>query len=95
MKSMLTLHEWIVLAWFSVSIIAEVISSVGFVFWLRIHGVRVPSYLYGVPGYLEYRYWTWCKAGGRHSRRWITIRVLLMINIVAAFLFTYFVLLPG
>ena len=86
MTQTLTPSMWIVLIWFAVAILAEVFSTLGFALWLRRHGVKLVFGLIGIPGYLEYQYAGWCKASGRSSRRTVAVRVLLMINVVAAFL---------
>jgi len=89
MTQTVTTYMWVVLMWFAVAILAEVFSTVGFAFWLHRRGVKLVFGLTGIPGYVEYRYAEWCKARGKPSRRVVAIRVLLMINVIAALLFAF------
>jgi hypothetical protein len=90
---MLTVNELIVIGWFAFSVLAEIVSSLGFLIWLRRHGVKVSIRFYGIPGYLEYYYAEWCRINGKSPYRWITIRALLLVSTIGACVFTYRVLI--
>ena len=80
-----TLHA-VTLVWFVLAVIAEVVSTIAFAVWLRHRNVRLIFGMIGVPGYLENRYALWCRETKRPRRSWIAVRVLLMVNVVVAFL---------
>jgi hypothetical protein len=84
MTQELPLSQWVVLAWFTCAVLAEVLSTIAFAIWLRRRKVGLIFGMMGIPGYLERRYAEWCRANGRSSRNWIVVRWLLMANVVAA-----------
>jgi hypothetical protein len=79
-----TLQE-LTLVWFMFAVLAEVVSTIAFAVWLRHRNVSLIFGMIGVPGYLENRYAGWCRTNNRPSTGWITVRILLMVNVVVAF----------
>lgn len=74
----------VLLAWFMVSVVAEVGSSLALFVLLRRRGETVSFVRYGIPGYLESRYLSWCHSNGHSGRTVVTLRVLSLLNVVAA-----------
>lgn len=74
----------VLLAWFMVSVVVEVGSSIVLFVLLRRHGETVSFVMYGLPGYLESRYLRWCYSNGRSGRTVVILRVLSLLNVVAA-----------
>ncbi len=73
-----------VAVWFASAVLLEVESTVFLYFRLRSEGVTVARVRYGFPGYLETLYLRWCRDRGRAVRPWIALRVVSVVNVVAA-----------
>jgi hypothetical protein len=73
-----------VLLWFIAAVALEVVSSLAFMAWLRWRGVKYDYGFAGVPGYLEWVYFKWARAGGRNPWFIFTARVLILVNLVPA-----------
>jgi type IV secretory pathway TraG/TraD family ATPase VirD4 len=85
----LTPYAAAVLVWFAIAALAEIFSTLGFAFWLHRRGVGLVFGLIGVPGYIEHRYAQWCRDTGRSARRGVTLRLLLLVNLIVAFVFAF------
>ncbi len=74
----------LLLVWFMASVVVEVGSSLMLFILLRRHGEAVSFVMYGIPGYLESRYLRWCHSSQRSGRLVVTLRVISLLNLVAA-----------
>ena len=81
----LSTAQWILLTWFATAVVAEVVSTMVFAARLRRRGVELIYGLLGVPGYLEYRYFQWCRANDRNPTAVILLRLFLVLNVIGAF----------
>jgi hypothetical protein len=73
----------VVLVWFVVAVVVEVMSSEILRAWLRRRGVDVPYAR--MPGRLERAYLQYSQAQGRSGRLVVGLRRASMINVVLAF----------
>ncbi len=73
-----------VAVWFASAVLLEVESTVLLYFRLRSEGVTLSRVRYGFPGHLETLYMQRCRARGRAVRPWIALRVVSVVNVVAA-----------
>ena len=74
----------IILFWFGLSVLILLFSNLAFFIWLRRYGVKLEFLLTGTPGYLEYTYYKWCRAQGRSPTVILILRLVLIVNVVAA-----------
>lgn len=81
-------RDAIVLVWFALSILMEIISTLVLMTWLRRRKVPIVFGLTGIPGYLEHAYADWCRSHGEDSKRLLVIRGLLLLNVVLAAVIT-------
>lgn len=78
--------QWMALTWFAAAVLLEVVTTIGFAQWLRRKGTALIFGFIGIPGYLEYLYAEWCRANGRDPLWMIVLRLLLLVNVVGAFI---------
>lgn len=71
-------------AWFGMSVLAEVGTSIALFLRLRGVGVEVSWFKYGFPGYLESRYVDWRRSSGRSARFFVAFRVATITNLLVA-----------
>ena len=69
--------------WFLISVVLEIFGSLAFWLWLR-RRTSVRTFWAGTPGYLEYRYFQWCKVERRTPNRVLWLRAASLVNAVAA-----------
>ncbi len=88
-----SMGEVLIMAWFALSTIVEIIGTTIFWVWLRRRGAKLIFGLAGTPGYLELAYVRWCRNQGRHPNiRLFVFRALSLINVVTSgILFILFV----
>jgi len=72
-----------VAVWLIASMLLEIGTSVPLYFWLR-RRIEVSPALYGVPGYLERRFLSWCRQESVDGRFVVTVRIGLMVNLLLA-----------
>lgn len=80
--------------WFGISVLFELGSSLALRWFLRRRGVHVSSMLFRAPGYLERLYVQWCRTEGRTSNLVVTIRIVSIVNVVAAAI-CFYVMVSG
>jgi hypothetical protein len=76
--------ETLIVIWFGVSVLVEIITTITFYYWLRRQGIKLVFSLSGVPGYMEREYREWCQSQGRSSGGRIIIRSILLLNCIIA-----------
>jgi hypothetical protein len=76
--------ETAIIIWFVVAGLIEISSSISLLFWLRRHGVKLIFGLRGTPGYLEYAYIKWCRSQGCSWTTVVVLRIISIINLIAA-----------
>ena len=79
--------EILIFLWFAGSVFVAIAGTFVLWFWLRRHGVRLVYGLAGIPGYMEYAYFQWCRSQGRSSRRMLVLRAISIINVIVAAVF--------
>jgi len=80
----ISLLQAIGLAWFVTSIVLQIGTTVFFLLWLRRRGAKLIFGLTGVPGYLELQYLDLCRRQARSAKTILTLRVILLINVLLA-----------
>jgi len=70
--------------WFALAIFIEVFGNLAFLFFLKTLGIKPSIILYGIPGYLEYAYWKWCKNQRRSPERILVLRGVSFANLILA-----------
>ena len=76
--------ETLMIIWFGVSVLVEIITTIYFYYWLRRQGVKLIFSLSGAPGYMERVYREWCHSQGRSSIGIIIMRSILLLNCIMA-----------
>ena len=84
--------EALILLWFAIAVVIEIVSSTILFFWLRAHGVRPVFGLTGIPGYLEREFDRLCRETGRQRKLVLSLRAFSIVNVVLAIIFAIGVL---
>jgi hypothetical protein len=86
------LHKSMIFAvWFCLSVFGYIVDGILVYLFLRRNGIPISFLFSGTPGVVEYYYVKWCKSVGRSYRVFLTIRLLLVANLVlvTSYLFYY------
>jgi len=80
-----SIGQVLIVVWFALAIIVEIIGSTILWVWLRRRGAKLIFGLTGIPGYLELAYIVWSRSQGRHpNMTLIVFRALSLVNAVVA-----------
>jgi hypothetical protein len=80
----MTTIQLICISWFVLAVVIEVLGNLAFLFWLKKLGVRLTFGVRGMPGYLEYAYFNWCKSQGRSPVWILALRGVSFANLILA-----------
>lgn len=79
--------ELVIVVWFAVSVVTHVLSGVVLAFWLSRHGVKMGSFVSGMPGYIEKRYRDWAVKEGRSPNLIVNLKIVSTLNAIVASIF--------
>ncbi len=78
------MKELLIPGWFVVSAMIQLVTTLVFRWWLRQRGVKLISAFVGIPGYLEYVYFEWCRKRGYSITRVLAFRIVFLVNLLIA-----------